>query len=118
MATPTFSVLVLTAAPAGLAAESGGAFLKIDGRESILRSVELFLVWHRPGRAHAARVLWDAIRAEWRDRATGVGALVDPRGTLHDAMPVGRMPAPDIRLTVAVRSPKPIAEDRLIYLWR
>jgi len=43
MATPTFSVLVLTAAPAGLAAESGGAFLKVDGRESILRSVELFL---------------------------------------------------------------------------
>ena len=40
---PTFSVLVLTAAPTGLAAESGGAFLKIDGRESILRSVELFL---------------------------------------------------------------------------
>lgn len=38
-----FSALVLTAAPAGLAAEAGGAFLKIDGREAILRSVELFL---------------------------------------------------------------------------
>src|SRR4051812_35518268 len=38
-----FSVLVLTAAPTGLAAEAGGAFVKIDGRESILRSVELFL---------------------------------------------------------------------------
>lgn len=43
MATPTFSVLVLTAAPTGLAAESGGAFLKVDGREALLRSVELFL---------------------------------------------------------------------------
>jgi 2-C-methyl-D-erythritol 4-phosphate cytidylyltransferase len=39
----TFSVLVLTAAPPGLAAEAGGAFVKIDGREAILRSVELFL---------------------------------------------------------------------------
>jgi 2-C-methyl-D-erythritol 4-phosphate cytidylyltransferase len=39
----TFSVLILTAAPTGLAAEAGGAYLKIDGRESILRSVELFL---------------------------------------------------------------------------
>jgi 2-C-methyl-D-erythritol 4-phosphate cytidylyltransferase len=38
-----FSVLVLTAAPTGLAAEAGGAFVKIDGREAILRSVELFL---------------------------------------------------------------------------
>ena len=39
----TFIALVLTAAPVGFAAESGGAFLKIDGREAILRSVELFL---------------------------------------------------------------------------
>jgi 2-C-methyl-D-erythritol 4-phosphate cytidylyltransferase/2-C-methyl-D-erythritol 2,4-cyclodiphosphate synthase len=40
---PTFSALILTAAPTGLAAEGGGSFLKIDGRESLLRSVELFL---------------------------------------------------------------------------
>lgn len=39
----SFSVLLLTAAPPGLAAEAGGAFVKIDGREALLRSVELFL---------------------------------------------------------------------------
>ena len=39
----TFSVLVLTAAPPGLASEAGGATVKIDGREALLRSVELFL---------------------------------------------------------------------------
>ena len=33
----------LTAAPPGQAAEAGGAFVKIDGREALLRSVELFL---------------------------------------------------------------------------
>ena len=38
-----FSVLVLTAAPPGLSSEAGGAFVKIDGREALLRSVELFL---------------------------------------------------------------------------
>ena len=38
-----FSVLVLTAAPPTQAAEAGGAFVKIDGREALLRSVELFL---------------------------------------------------------------------------
>jgi 2-C-methyl-D-erythritol 4-phosphate cytidylyltransferase len=43
MATTTFSVLVLTAPPPGLASEGGGAFVKIDGREALLRSVELFL---------------------------------------------------------------------------
>ena len=39
----TFSVLVMTAAPPGLAGEAGGAYVKIDGREALLRSVELFL---------------------------------------------------------------------------
>jgi 2-C-methyl-D-erythritol 4-phosphate cytidylyltransferase len=38
-----FSVVVTTAAPPGLGAEAGGAFIKIDGREAVLRSVELFL---------------------------------------------------------------------------
>ena len=38
-----FSVAILTAAPAGQAVEAGGAFVKIDGREALLRSVELFL---------------------------------------------------------------------------
>jgi 2-C-methyl-D-erythritol 4-phosphate cytidylyltransferase len=38
-----FSVVVVTAAPAGMGAEAGGAIVKIDGREALLRSVELFL---------------------------------------------------------------------------
>ena len=38
-----FAVIVLTAPPAGLAAEAGGAYVKVDGREAVLRSVELFL---------------------------------------------------------------------------
>src|SRR5262245_48296374 len=39
----TFSVLLLTAAPRGHGSEAGGAFVKIDGRESLLRATELFL---------------------------------------------------------------------------
>jgi 2-C-methyl-D-erythritol 4-phosphate cytidylyltransferase len=38
-----FSVLLVTAAPPGHAVEAGGAFVKIDGREALLRSAELFL---------------------------------------------------------------------------
>src|SRR4051794_1162109 len=38
-----FSVIVATAAPPGMGAESAGAYVKIDGREALLRSVELFL---------------------------------------------------------------------------
>jgi 2-C-methyl-D-erythritol 4-phosphate cytidylyltransferase len=39
----TFSVVLLTAPPPGLAGENIGAMVKIDGREALLRSVELFL---------------------------------------------------------------------------
>jgi 2-C-methyl-D-erythritol 4-phosphate cytidylyltransferase len=39
----TFSVLVLTAPPPTQSSEAGGPFVKIDGREALLRSVELFL---------------------------------------------------------------------------
>jgi 2-C-methyl-D-erythritol 4-phosphate cytidylyltransferase len=38
-----FSVLVLTAPPPAQASEGGGPYVKIDGREALLRSVELFL---------------------------------------------------------------------------
>jgi 2-C-methyl-D-erythritol 4-phosphate cytidylyltransferase len=38
-----FSVILLTAAPTTMGAEAGGAFVKIDGREALIRSAELFL---------------------------------------------------------------------------
>jgi 2-C-methyl-D-erythritol 4-phosphate cytidylyltransferase len=38
-----FSIVIPTAAPPGQGAEAGGGFIKIDGREALLRSVELFL---------------------------------------------------------------------------
>lgn len=39
----SFSVVLFTAAPSILAAEGAGAFVKVDGRECLLRSVESFL---------------------------------------------------------------------------
>lgn len=38
-----FSVIIVTAAPTGQAGEAGGAYVKVDGREALLKSVELFL---------------------------------------------------------------------------
>jgi len=40
---PNFSVVLLTAPPTSLGADGPGAFVKVDGRECLLRSVELFL---------------------------------------------------------------------------
>jgi 2-C-methyl-D-erythritol 4-phosphate cytidylyltransferase len=38
-----FSVVLLTAVPTSLGADGAGAFVKVDGRECLLRSVEMFL---------------------------------------------------------------------------
>jgi 2-C-methyl-D-erythritol 4-phosphate cytidylyltransferase len=43
MPSPTFCVVILTTPPPGQLNEAGGAFMKVDGRECLLRSVELFL---------------------------------------------------------------------------
>src|SRR4051794_17852529 len=43
MASPDFSVIVMTAPPPGQGAEAGGPFVKVDSREVLLKSVELFL---------------------------------------------------------------------------
>jgi 2-C-methyl-D-erythritol 4-phosphate cytidylyltransferase len=40
---PSFSAIILTAPPPGGATEPNGSFVKIDGREAVLRTVELFL---------------------------------------------------------------------------
>jgi hypothetical protein len=86
--------------------------------DRIIRSIEVSLAWHAPGRVDAGRVLWDAIRFEWRDRATNVVGLADPRGSLIEAFHVGRTFMPRMHLMVPVRSPVPIDEDRLVYMWR
>jgi hypothetical protein len=83
-----------------------------------IRSIELFLAWHAPGRVDAARHLWDAIRHEWHGRATNVVGQTDPRSTLVEAYHVSRLPGPRVEIMVAVRSPTPIGGDRLIYLAR
>ena len=57
-----------------------------------IRSVELFLAWHAPGRVDAAGQLWEAIRYEWR-----IGHVVvacGPAAHADRAFQVGRMPGP------------------------
>jgi len=86
--------------------------------DRIIRSIEVGLAWHAPGRVDALRGLWDAIRYEWRDRATNVVGLADPRGTLLEAFHVGRTLVPRVELMAPVRSPVRLDERRLLYMWR
>lgn len=86
--------------------------------DRVIRAIELDLVWHAPGRAAAVRGLLDAIRYEWRDRATNASAVVDPRGPLATSIGPGSWLSPRVRLMVAVRSPVRIDPDRPLYTWR
>ena len=86
--------------------------------DRVLRTVELSLVWHAPGRLAAGRFLWEAIRYEWRDRATHFAGQADPRGTLMDVLHVGPTLVPRVEIMIPVQSPVPLEEDRPVYLWR
>jgi predicted N-acetyltransferase YhbS len=92
--------------------------VRVFPQDGVIRNIELSLAWHAPGRVEAARQLWEAIRYEWRDRATHVAALTDPRGSLFEAFRVGFSLVPKIQLMIPVRSPVPLDPDRLVYYWR
>jgi 2-C-methyl-D-erythritol 4-phosphate cytidylyltransferase len=104
----TFSVLLLTAPPPGLAGESGGAYVKIDGREALLRTAELFLnrdeikqiqvvvspdMLEEAKRRYAAHFSFSGIRMlsggpKWMDQIAAGGKSVSAEAThviVHDA---------------------------------
>ena len=86
--------------------------------DRMIRSIEIGLAWHAPGRVDALRTLWDAIRFEWHGRANTVVGPADPRGSLIEAFHVGRSFAPRVEIMAPVRSPVPLDPNRLLYLWR
>jgi predicted N-acetyltransferase YhbS len=86
--------------------------------DRVIRTIELSLAWHKPDRVDALRLLWDAIRYEWRNLATHVAGQADPRGSLIDAFHVGPTMIPRVQLMAPVQSPEPFDEDRPVYLWR
>jgi GNAT superfamily N-acetyltransferase len=87
-------------------------------RDRVLRTAELSLAWYAPGQAAAGRLLWDAIRHEWRDSANAVAAEVDGRGPLADVFRIGPTLVPKLELMVPVLSAVPVDEDRPVYVWR
>ena len=95
-----------------------GRVVPIFPPDRVIRSIDLSLAWHSPGRAAAGRQLWKAIRFEWRDRATHVTYLADRRGSLMEVFHVGRTLTPRLQLVVPVQSPVHHDEDRPVYFWR
>lgn len=124
-----FSVVVLTAAPPTQAAEAGGAYVKIDGREALLRSVELFL--NRPSvkqiqlvvdpddlegakRKYGGHLGFSGVKLvtggpSWLNQITAAGKTIAPECThviVHDAArPV--VPYTDIEAVMACAESNP-----------
>jgi 2-C-methyl-D-erythritol 4-phosphate cytidylyltransferase len=101
-------VVLLTAAPPGQAGEAGGAFVKIDGREALLRGIELFLNRdpvkqiqlvlladnaEEIKRRHGAHFSFSGVKVTtggplWIDQIAAAAANLKPEAThviLHDA---------------------------------
>ncbi|HEV8402067.1 MAG TPA: GNAT family N-acetyltransferase [Candidatus Limnocylindrales bacterium] len=87
-------------------------------RDRVVRTIEVNLAWHAPGRLDAGQGLWDAIRYEWHDRATHVSGQADPRGTLVEMFRIGRTMIPQIEIVIPVNSPVALDERRPVYVWR
>lgn len=86
--------------------------------DRVIRSAEVHLAWYAPGREAAGRYLWDALRYEWRDRATNVIAEADPRGSLPRMVHVGPTLIPRVQLMAPVQYGERLDPDRPIYVWR
>ena len=86
--------------------------------DRVIRSIEVNLAWHAPGRLDAGRGLWDAVRYEWHDRATHASGQADPRGTLVEMFHIGRTMIPQVEIVIPVHSPVPLDERRPVYVWR
>ena len=93
-------------------------FMPLIPPDRVIRTIELSLAWHAPGEVGAGRLLWDAIRYEWRDSATHVAGIADPRGSLIEAFHVGPTLVPRVELMVPIQSPVPLDKDRAVYMWR
>jgi predicted N-acetyltransferase YhbS len=95
-----------------------GRIVPVFPPDRVIKSIEVGLPWHAPSRVDALRVLWDAIRYEWRDRATHVVAQGDPRSSLIVGLHVGPTIVPRVQIMIPVQSPEPVDESRPVCLWR
>lgn len=86
--------------------------------DGVIRTAEVSLAWHTPGRLEAGRRLWEAIRHELHGHATHVGAVIDPKSGMAAMCLVGPSLGPRLRLMVPVHSPVHLSESRPVCLWR
>jgi len=88
--------------------------IRIVPKDGHMREASISRFWYRPGMERAAIRLWEALRWEWRDRASTFMLWTDPRAPLAGLMkPPPFMPKSSGSLVID--APIPLAEGRLVY---
>ena len=86
---------------------------RVVPKDSVVRVSALARLWHTPGREDAGRALWAYARSVAAEAGNSISAQFDPRGPLAQLIPV-RPWTTKGTVTVAVRSPVTLSEDRLL----
>lgn len=87
--------------------------LRVVPRDGRMRNLQVSRTWCLPGRADAARQLWDTARWVLRERSTSLVTTYDPRSPLAAAF---RTPPwmPTTSITLAVRGPDPLRDTDIL----
>lgn len=86
---------------------------RVVPKDRVVRVSALARLWHAPGREDAGRALWAHARSAAAEAGNSISAQFDPRGPLAQLIPV-RPWTTKGSVTVAVRSPVTLSEDRLL----
>ena len=87
--------------------------LKVIPPDRELRSLQAEKIWFSPDNLNAARLLWQTVRWDWRDRGSNLVVNFDPRSPLRQMLQIAPW-MPSTSLGIALRSPTPMNESRLI----
>jgi len=96
-----------------LALRALNLLVRVVPREGELRLASLSRAWYLPGRNDVARALWANARAASARSGNAIGIQFDPRGPLRKLIPL-RPWTPKGQVSVAVRSPVRLSEDRVL----
>jgi GNAT superfamily N-acetyltransferase len=81
--------------------------------DRVLRTVIVSRLWYAPDRVDVGRALWAFARSEAGKTGNTLGITIDPRGPLRPLVPLRPWTAKG-KLSVAVRSPVELSEERLL----
>ncbi len=87
--------------------------LKVIPPDNEMRNLNVDKLWFLPDQLNAARYLWQTVRWEWRERGSSLVCNYDPRSPIPQILQTPPW-MPTTSVSIALRSPNPMSETRLI----